>query len=82
MVLTGDRMDEHGFGALPPPEFAWQMGKTAASILFVKDAERFIASCDNPTVIEELRIAINKVRSGQVVLSDWTSPEDYLKNTL
>jgi hypothetical protein len=29
----------HGFGANPPPSLAWQIGKTAATIRFVLDAE-------------------------------------------
>lgn len=34
-------MDKKNFGtgALPPPGLEWQMGKTAASILFVREAE-------------------------------------------
>ncbi len=30
------------FGAMPPNEFAWQMGKTAASISFVRESENYI----------------------------------------
>jgi hypothetical protein len=31
-----------GTGALPPPDAAWQLGKTAASITFVKEIDRFL----------------------------------------
>jgi len=50
---------EFGFGALPPPGMAWQMGKTAASILFVNAAE---------SAIGWLQSQIEAVKKGEVVL--------------
>lgn len=32
-------MSDRGTGALPPPDQAWQMGKTAASIMLVREIE-------------------------------------------
>lgn len=46
-------------GAVPPPECEWQMGKTVASIDFVRDAE---------AVIDDLRKKIDAIKTGEVVL--------------
>jgi len=50
-----------GMGANPPPSLAWQMGKTAASIDFVKNAEDMILW---------LQFQIEAVKKGDVVLYD------------
>lgn len=67
------------FGALPPPSLEWQLGKTAASILFVNDAEIFISTCQDEKKIELLHAAIKDVKSGQLVLREWLTPEKYLE---
>ena len=35
------------FGALPPPEHEWQLGKTVATIRFVREAEAYLALDDD-----------------------------------
>ncbi len=66
------------FGALPPPGMEWQIGKTAASIRFVNDTERFLETCQDTHKAELLREAIRQVKNGGLVLSSWISPEEYL----
>ena len=74
-------------GALPPPRMEWQIGKSAASISFVRDAEHFLAtmpiakfSFDIEQQHEALRQYISLVRAGQVVPSDWLTVEQFLAN--
>jgi len=55
-----------GMGALPPPGLEWQMGKTAASIFFVKEAE---------SAIGWLLSQIEAVKKGELVLYDEVSVE-------
>lgn len=67
------------FGANPPPDLAWQVGKTAASIRFVNDAQawiaaRFGAEADR----KKLQEAIAEVKEGSRVIEDWTEPEEFL----
>lgn len=56
-------MDKKRFamGALPRPDLAWQMGKTAASIGFVRDAEN---------MIEWLQERVEEIKKGELVLYD------------
>lgn len=49
-------------GAVPPPDFAWQVGKTAASISFVNQAQ---------TAMAKLAEEIDLVKRGQWVLADY-----------
>ena len=68
------------YGARPPQEFEWQMGKTAASISFVLDAEDYLT---NATDLDQVRVitdAIEKVKSGEQVLDAWLTPDEYLAN--
>lgn len=66
------------FDALPPSGMEWQIGKTAASISFVNDAERFISTCQDTSKMELLREAIQKVKNGELVLQNWLTAEEYL----
>lgn len=66
------------FGALPPPGAAWQIGKTAASISFVNNAEAFLKTCQEEEKAEILRSAIQKVKDGSLVLQDLLTAEEYL----
>ncbi len=66
-------------GALPPPGTEWQMGKTAASISFVNDTQRFIVQNPQHQGIKQLQEAIANVKSGTLVLSEWTTAEQYLE---
>lgn len=67
-------------GALLPPGLNWQMGKTAASIAFVNESDAYMLSCSDPNSIIALSDAIAKVKSGELVLTEWTSPAEYLKS--
>ena len=66
------------FGALPPPGMEWQIGKTAASIRFVNDTERFLETYRDTDKAELLREAVRQVKNGELELSNWLSPEEYL----
>lgn len=76
-------------GAMPPPQFAWQIGKTAASIRFVNEAEAYLASLpqakfafdtenDMTTRHDALRAQIADLKSGKEVLKSFTSVEVFL----
>ncbi len=67
------------YGALPPPESAWQIGKTAASIAFVNDALRYVATCIDTEEIAKLQTAIADIKIGKTVLTDWLTPEEFLQ---
>lgn len=54
------------------------MGKTAASILFVADVERFIAMSKAPFAIGLLIDQVNKIKSGEEVLTEMLSPEAFV----
>jgi len=63
------------------------MGKTAASICFVKEAEHFLANLpiakfafDVENQHEALRAHAAKVKAGSVVLQDWLTVEQFLQN--
>lgn len=53
---------ENKFGALPPDGVEWQVGKTAASIRFVKDAE---------FAIKHLQEMVDKIKSGELYLDNF-----------
>ena len=65
-------------GALPPPGAAWQAGKTAASISFVNDAQKYLATCQDEKKAQLLLEATRRVRNGEWVLKDWLTAEEYL----
>jgi hypothetical protein len=54
------------FGALPPPEFAWQMGKTVATLDFVREAEQALATRTDLDDGEryQLQAAIDRMKEG------------------
>ncbi len=69
-------------GALLPPELAWQENKTAASIAFVNDASRYYeAHPDMDTEdLTKLENMLRKVQTGETVLTEFLSVDDFLKN--
>ena len=67
-----------GLGALPPPGAQWQMGKTAASISFVIDAEKFLAECKDQEKIKLLQEAVQRVKNSEWILEDWLTAREYL----
>ena len=66
-------------GALPPNRLKWQFGKTAASIKFVEDTRIFIKTCRSATKKAILNDAIEKIKSGELRLTNFTSPQEYLE---
>jgi hypothetical protein len=67
------------FGAMDPTH--WQLGKTVASILFVKDAEKAIVSGKlTDEQCKKLGGLINKIMSGEAFLSDWLSVDAALRD--
>ena len=64
-----------------PQDVRWQFGKNAASIRFVGKAEEFIAACDDAVKIAKLQEAITKIKSGELVLTVWTTPQEFLDKT-
>lgn len=79
-----------GTGARPPAEHAWQIGKTAATIKFVKDAEQYLATLPVAKLAfdaeieterrhDALRAQVTALKSGEVLLSYWTSVEQFFE---
>lgn len=79
--MGGSAYEEKGTGALPPEDKVWQIGKTAASIRFVGDAEKYLVEHDGETGLDGLKSAVEDVKNGTLVLQDWTTVEEFL-NTL
>ncbi|OGH86323.1 MAG: hypothetical protein A2493_01030 [Candidatus Magasanikbacteria bacterium RIFOXYC12_FULL_33_11] len=78
--LKGDQYMSRSFGARPPSGGNWQIGKTEASVRFVSDAQKFLASCEDETMKNRLQEGIDKVKRGEMVLTEGTSPSDFLQN--
>lgn len=72
------KVKTHGMGANPPPSMEWQIGQTAASIWFVKQAERFLPQA-LPLVHERLTKAIADIKEHRVVLKKELTVETFLK---
>ncbi len=71
----------HATGAWTPsplPQFAWQQGKTLESVWFVADAADFILKSNDPILIGLLVDQMNKIKSGEVVLTEPLSPQEYI----
>lgn len=75
------RQDGSDDGLRPPPEHAWQIGKTAATIRFVHDANAFI-EYGGPLSPQESRLlhaTIERMKNGQEVLNDFETVEQWLE---
>lgn len=59
-------------------DFEWQRGKTAASISFVRDAERYIDNCSDAYKIRILRKAIKKIKEGKRELYKGLTAEEFI----
>lgn len=62
------------FGAMPPAHAAWQIGKTAASITFVKDAMAIQDGLDRVKVA--LHQLIELVQDGKTVIDKFTTQDE------
>ena len=54
-------------GALPPPSVSWMLNKTAASIMFVNDAQPHLGN----VVIKNL---VQQIKDGNIVLNSSVDP--------
>jgi len=68
----------NSYGALPPRGEEWQDRKTAASIKFVKEAEKYIARCSVKDS-ETLKEAIERVKSGDLIFLHWITPKEFIR---
>jgi hypothetical protein len=67
------------FNLNPPNEFRWQIGKTAATIKFVNDAENYInkySLCAKS--INVLNDYIKQLKDGREILMEWYTVEEFL----
>lgn len=62
---------QFAFGALPPDEFKWQIGKTAGAIRFVKDAKEILAEGRlSPETAGRLQAWVTRVMEGELLDAD------------
>ena len=68
------------FGANPPPDKAWQIGKTAATIDFVSAAEDALATSSDLTEVEayQLRTHVEMLKEGQTALEEFETVDEWL----
>lgn len=66
-------------GSLPPEDQEWQIGKTAASIAYVRSANHILET-ESLTEAESLRLKenINLVKTGKKILHEFVSRERIL----
>lgn len=71
-------------GATAPAQFAWQFGKTAASVCFVNQAERLLAETLAPAdpVARCLRERIDRVKLGEEVIVDFMTDDQIVKEAV
>lgn len=69
-------MTKDGSQGCPPPlSLTWQIGKTVATIRFVKEAEEYLA---NVKEVESLRTLVNDLKNGKFQLLDQLYVEEFL----
>jgi len=54
------------------------MGKTAAAITFVIDAEVYLITCTDEGINTRLREAIRQAKSGELEINELTSVQEFL----
>lgn len=78
-----DSFTRRGMGALPPPEFAWQMGRTARDISFVRFATEQLEWLEVDPGLKHLaptlRDWIEAVKNGESVPFDMSKTPDWSK---
>ena len=72
-------MNTSTHGALPPPALRWSIGKTAASIRFVTDAQVLLHQAEDGSVSHRiLERMVQHIKDGYIVLNRWISPQEFL----
>lgn len=67
------------FGALPTEYAAWQIGKTAASIRFVRDATIAMENSNlEPLDRGILEEGIRMIKEGEMSFNKWVTPEEWI----
>ncbi|HYE60287.1 MAG TPA: hypothetical protein VEA18_03840 [Candidatus Kapabacteria bacterium] len=67
------------FGAISPPGAEWQAGKTAASIKFVKDAEKWLENIIESSQKGCVEDYVRLIKAGEVVLNEFLDIQDFLR---
>ncbi len=72
----------NSFGANIPEDLKWQLGKTAATIKFVNEAEKYLNDCAksgiNTSPIAALTVYIDLLKTGKEILYDWYTVSEFL----
>ena len=74
-------MSENRFGAMPPPGLEWQIGKTAAAIDFVNEAESaFLTRTDlTEREAQALRTYVRMLKDGHASLNERETLDGWLE---
>lgn len=74
-------MSRFGMGANPPPGHEWTIGRTAASMVFVREVERRLKAEDlDADMRDRLTKAASDVREKRVELRKSLTVEDFLRS--
>ncbi len=65
------------FGACPPEGFEWQLGKTAATIRFVGEAESKLSTLDE-SLRFKLMNHVRKLKTGEEKFTKFTTIDEFL----
>jgi hypothetical protein len=71
------------FGVRPPEGQEWQIGKTAATIQFVRQGEEVLSRDNHLSQTDKVRLKnrIQALKKGDVVLLEWQDVGEYLKSS-
>jgi hypothetical protein len=79
------RRPKRVLGARPPKGMEWVLGKTAATVSFVREAERFLDMCPPDrwgypeAAVELLKKRVEELKSGDAVLFDRQDVAEFLE---
>ena len=65
-------------GARLPKGLEWQAGKTAGSLLFVREASGYIETCSNESEVKRLQQAIDSIKNGTLVITEVLTAQAFL----
>ncbi len=71
-------MQKFKLGAMSPPNSEWEIGKTAATISFVKEAEKFLLTAPRVSPVKALEAYTARLKSGQEILTEFKTVEEFL----